>query len=301
MSTLAQRQELLDRQFALRRIDCAGRQLAYRTNSPKVSAGETAIVALHGIGSGSVSWMDAALALPGIPFIAWDAPGYGESAPLTQAQPLASDYADALTSLLEALQITQCVLVGHSLGALMAAAHMASSHVASSHVASSHVARSNTRYVQRCVLISPARGYGHDTQAALHTRNERLRALDTLGIPTMAAQRSSRLLSANATDEARDWVRWAMASLDPSGYRQAVEMLCADDITRYGPINTPLTVHCGDADIITPQAACRDIATNFGASFELIANAGHASPVEQAHAVAQLLRNEYRLLETAHV
>jgi pimeloyl-ACP methyl ester carboxylesterase len=52
----------------------------------------------------------------------------------------------------------------------------------------------------------------------------------------------------------------------------------------------PIEVHCGDADVVTPPEACAQVARNLRAPFDLIASAGHASPVEQPGIVGALLR-----------
>jgi pimeloyl-ACP methyl ester carboxylesterase len=64
--------------------------------------------------------------VPAARVLAWDAPGYGNSAPLApMAMPGAADYAERLWAWLDALgpqAAAPLVLVGHSLGALMACA-----------------------------------------------------------------------------------------------------------------------------------------------------------------------------------
>jgi len=247
----------------------------------------TPIVLLHGIGSGAASWLPCALALePHTRVIAWDAPGYGDSTPLPQSTPLASDYAQRLGELLAALQIERCVLVGHSLGALMAAAF------------AHGTGRSS---LARLVLLSPARGYGAPGREAERdaTLAKRQGDLRTLGIAGMAARSPERMLTANANEAARDWLRWNTARLNPAGYTQAVQMLCADDIARYAPLALPAEVHCGDADIVTPPAACRAVAARFDAPFTLIASAGHACAIEQPEAVAALIVSAARAARDA--
>ena len=55
------------------------------------------VVLLHGIGSHAHSFVPLMQALGGAPSqLAWNAPGYGESKPLTVKWPDASDYAKAL-------------------------------------------------------------------------------------------------------------------------------------------------------------------------------------------------------------
>jgi len=88
-------------------------------------AAQATHVLLHGIGSASASWvaqLHAASVKANCSVLAWDAPGYGDSAPLSPAHPTAQDYAERLWVWLDALQVTTPItLVGHSLGALMAA------------------------------------------------------------------------------------------------------------------------------------------------------------------------------------
>lgn len=233
-----------------------------------------AVVLLHGIGSGAASWLQVAQNLAGqARVIAWDAPGYGDSAPLAKPIPRAEDYVARLAQLLDALGIERCVLVGHSLGAL---------------VATAFAAGEQARRVARLVLLSPARGYGDPAQTALaqEVRGMRLRTLEQLGIAGLAEQRSAHLLSPRASAEQLAWVRWNMARLDAYGYRQAIELLCGDDLLRHAPLAVPCEVHCGADDIITTAQACAAIADALAAPFEPIPGAGHACPIEQAEAVA---------------
>lgn len=84
------------------------------------------------------------MALPGYRVLAWDMPGYGESPMLAAAPANAGDYADALARMLDRAGVEQTILVGHSLGALVAAAFAA-------------------KYPQRVlylVLADVAQGYG---------------------------------------------------------------------------------------------------------------------------------------------
>lgn len=243
------------------------------------------LLCLHGIGSGAASWQGVARQLQPLAgrarLIAWDAPGYGQSTAVEPDAPRAQAYADRLRMLLDALQVERCVLVGHSLGALMAGAAVRQDSAMALRIA-------------RLVLMSPARGYGSPARAgeAARVRTERLDSLARLGIAGMAAQRSDRLVWGGAGEQARAWVRWNMARLNESGYRQAVELLCGDDLLGYLPPAMPVRVLCGEHDEVTPPAACTQVAHACGVALELLEQAGHACYVEQPEAVSAVLSAE---------
>ncbi|MGH6627860.1 MAG: alpha/beta fold hydrolase [Burkholderiaceae bacterium] len=267
---------LLDRCFAQRLVALpSGVQVAVRECG--VPGAAPTVVLLHGISSGAASWLHTAVRVgEQLHVIAWDAPGYGDSTPLQGEAPTDADYAARLHELLQALNVRHCVLVGHSLGALMACAY---------------ARELGADRVVGLVLISPAGGYGGAAQAdaSARVRSERRDALQTLGVAGLAERIAQRLLSPAADAAARAWVQWNTARLHPAGYLQAVELLCASDLGNSRGLAMPVEVHCGDADVVTPPAACRGWARLYAAPFDLINGAGHASPVEQPEAVARLI------------
>ena len=93
--------------FPSRCVRVGGKALAYR------ESGEgQALVLLHGIGSGSASWLFQLEELnDSYRVIAWDAPGYGESDTFSIERPHPADYARALAVLLGVLQVKSFVLV----------------------------------------------------------------------------------------------------------------------------------------------------------------------------------------------
>jgi pimeloyl-ACP methyl ester carboxylesterase len=263
---------LLDERFPERRIASGERVISWR----ECGRGPV-VVLLHGIGSGAASWLPCALALePDARVIAWNAPGYGASTRLADEAPRASDYAAALRLLLDGLEVERCVLVGHSLGAMMAAAYAAA----------------DAPRLSTLLLLSPAQGYGGPDRQARRRQveAERLAALETLGVDGMAARAPERMLSPLARGEMRDWVRWNMSLLDPAGYTQAVRMLCGDDIRVYLRRAHAAQVHCGAADQVTTPQDSGKLAEEFGFPFGLIEDAGHACYVERPEAVADIIR-----------
>jgi len=259
--------------FPARRVAAGARVTGYREavgDAVGATAGDALpLVLLHGIGSGAASWVQQLESLGASRrVLAWDAPGYGESTPVDAASPLAADYAAALAAWLDALNIERCVLIGHSLGAIVAGAFAAA----------------NAARVAGLLLISPAAGYGAaspDLRAS--KRDARLAMLAELGPAGLAAQRSTNMLSAHADEAARAWVRWNMARIVPAGYAQATHLLANADLAADlaaldGRIDVEVAV--GEDDRITPPAACERLAAAARTTLRVVPRAGHAGYVE---------------------
>jgi pimeloyl-ACP methyl ester carboxylesterase len=263
---------LLDR-FPARTAEGRSGGFSYRT------AGEgPPLVLLHGIGSGSGSWVRQLASLASqYRVIAWDAPGYGDSSPLAPPAPTAADYAAALADFLDALELPRVALVGHSLGAIMAAAF----------------ARRYPARVAKLVLASPAGGYGTADAAARERRlAERLQLMAELGPEGHAQARAPRLVAPEASAEAKALVLWNLAQLHPEGYAQAARMLAYADIKPdVAAYPHALLVVCGTADTVTPEASCRAIAAAAPRGvYRAIAGAGHICYIEAPNRFGALVR-----------
>jgi pimeloyl-ACP methyl ester carboxylesterase len=269
--------------FPLQQVVTAAEQIVgYREAKPDSSDSSglnndaLPLVLLHGIGSGAASWVQQFEALGATRrVLAWDAPGYGVSSPVALASPKAMDYADVLRGWLDALGIERCVLVGHSLGSIIAGAF-----------AAAHPER-----LAGLLLLSPAGGYGAAAADVRETkRDQRLAMLAELGPAGLAEKRSANMLSQHADGAARAWVRWNMARIVPHGYAQATHLLAnadlAADLARYrGRIN----VAVGAEDGITPPSGCERLAQAARTPLQVVPRAGHAGYIEAAEAYTTLI------------
>lgn len=262
---------LLER-FPAREVSTEGRRFSYRC-----AGGGPDLVLLHGIGSGSASWVhQLAYFEENHRVTAWDAPGYGSSDPLDGAEPAAADYAGALGQFLEALGIERAILVGHSLGALMAGAFAAA----------------HPDKLAGLVFAAPALGYARASAAVRESiLAERLSAMAQGGPEGLARTRAGKLLSEGAAAEALALVRWNLARLSVTGYAAAAHMLANGDLAHDDAgVELPVLVLCGDADTITPPAASRDFSENLpDAEYKEIPGAGHACYIEQPETFNSLL------------
>jgi pimeloyl-ACP methyl ester carboxylesterase len=243
------------------------------------SASATPLVLLHGIGSNAESFAALMAAMPsGMDVIAWDAPGYGQSARPAPASPAPRDYASRLAALLDALEVKNVVLAGHSLGSLFAgsfAVHF-------------------PQRVRALALMSPALGYKVAAGDTLPPSVQaRIDEIETLGPAAFAAKRASRLVGdPQANPGVVAAVEKAMAAVNPPGYAQAVRALGAGDLlSDAATIEAPTLVAVGTKDVVTPPENAQKLygALRNPAGFHAVAGAGHALPQEQPETAARIL------------
>ena len=249
------------------RVTVGGRVVAFRESGYD---NERVLVLLHGVSSLAASFGPQFVSLPsrGIRVIAWDAPGYGGSDPLPEEAPSPADYAEALRGFVDAIGLKRFYLLGHSFGALPAAAFCR---------------LTGKSYVQKLVLASPTPGYATAAPELRQDRVEgRLKNMASLGPAGLAEKRAPEVLSPQAPRRALMLVKAVMREMRPDGYAQAVRMLGRGDIfAEARGIIVPTLVMCGSGDTVTPEKLCRGIAEAIeGARFALLAGPGHACYVE---------------------
>jgi pimeloyl-ACP methyl ester carboxylesterase len=238
----------------------------------------TPLVLLHGIGSNAASFMPFIAALPPqIDVLAWDAPGYLQSGPLSAAKPTPEDYAKAAKQWLASLGVNGCVLLGHSLGALFA----------------TRFAAAFPNSVKALILLSPALGYQVASGAALpDSVQSRIDEIQSLGPAAFAAKRAARLVG-DKNPQTIAAVEKAMSAVNPAGYTQAVHALGAGHLVGdAAKVNAPVMIAVGARDVITPPDNARTAQAAFpNATLDVVPDAGHALPQEQPDVVAKLVVN----------
>jgi pimeloyl-ACP methyl ester carboxylesterase len=239
------------------------------------------VLLLHGIGSGARSWTAQVDGLSdSFRVIAWDAPGYGTSTALASSEPHAGEYADILSQFVHALKLDRFHLVGHSLGALIAARYAAD----------------QPERLLSLTLASIAGGhatYPPDDRARL--REGRLKLLAELGPRGMAESRGPNLLTPAASDAMRQAVIETMAAIRPDGFRQAVFLLSGGDtradVLRIPP-TLPVQIIFGGADTVTtPEQNRRVASARPQAPIHVIEGAGHAVYIEKPAEFNKRLRD----------
>ncbi len=146
------------------------------------------------------------------------------------------------------------------------------------------------------LLISPAGGYGAAPEPVrAQKRDARLAMLAELGPAGLAQQRSGNMLSPNAGETERAWVRWNMSRVAPNGYAQATHLLANADLAAdLAAYSGPVWIAVGAQDAITPPAACEAIAQVARTPLRIVPRAGHAGYVEAPDAYNAMIDAFYR-------
>ena len=213
------------------------------------------LILLHGIGSNAKSFRHQLDSLsPYFTTIAWDAPGFGQSAmPSTPIQGIET-YSDSLRDLLDSLNLDSATILGHSFGGIIA----------------QDFYRRYPDRVKALILADTTQGGGDPTN--------RLRMIRTMTPQQLATERAPRLLTAHAPAAVVAEAIARMAEIHPAGY-EAAAIAMSKTSTRgvLDDIQVPLLMLWGAEDQITPPW------TEWPqrAEVKAIPNAGHLSYLEQ--------------------
>ncbi len=249
--------------------------IAYR-ESGKAEA--PAVVLLHGIGSTSAVWEEQYEPL-GARFrvVAWTAPGYDRSAPLSVLSPSVFDYASALSNLLDALKIGEADLVTNSWGTLVALGF----------------ANAYPKRVRSLVLGGPTVGsHGRSAEERKRLTEERIARIRHLGAKAMRAQDIPRLISETATPRARALAAGMGEFATVEGYAQAVRMLYSTDgVELIAALDKPVLIISGTEDRTTPpETNARKLeAAAKRARFEAVPGCGHLPHLEKPEVFSRLV------------
>lgn len=232
----------------------------------------TPLVFLHGVGGGHHAWERQ---LPyfgglGYPAHAWDQPGYGHSAIV---EPYDLEHISlSLARLIESLGNEPVVLVGHSMGGMVAQ--------------ETYVRHPQLIKALALCFTSPAFAGGSSdfTKQFIATRIGPLDQGKTMAdiakalMPTMRGGKSDPAGLALAER--------IMAGIPPDTYRKAVRLLTTFDRRReLADIKVPALLIAGSDDKTAPPAMMERMAQKIpGAEYALLEGCGHLGPMDQPEA-----------------
>jgi pimeloyl-ACP methyl ester carboxylesterase len=222
------------------------------------------IVLLHGIGSNAKSWRRQLDAFSKrFKVIAWDSPGYGKSSDPDWQIPAIRNYSESLCALFDTLGIASAVVLGHSLGGIVAQDFYGT-------------------YPERVKALILADTTPGDGALPLNVRErklaERTGMIRTMTSAELAAARAPKLFSQHAPPDLIAESVAIMSEVRESGYVSAAIALSTADVRHVlDNINVPLLMIWGSDDEITPP--WKQFPKN--AKVEMIPDAGHLCYMEQ--------------------
>ncbi|MFK0098363.1 alpha/beta fold hydrolase [Streptomyces sp. NPDC091040] len=223
------------------------------------------LLCLHGIGSSSAAFAPQLDGLADqVRVVAWDAPGYADSADPDHAPGL-DGYADTAAALIRERGGPAHVL-GVSWGGVIALRH--------------------PDLVASLIVADSSRGSGTDPDKAKAMRG-RAGQLAAQGPEAFAAARGPRLVSDGASPDLVARVVATMAgSVRSPGYGYAAEAMADADLTDELPaITAPALVLCGEQDTVTGTDESQAIAGGLAKSvYVTLSGAGHLANQERPEA-----------------
>lgn len=234
--------------------------------------GPLTLVLLHGIGGNRHVWpaQFETFVAAGHRVVAWDMPGYGESA--MPAEPTMAALADSLRALLDTLGPARFVLVGHSMGGMLAQELMARG-------------MPFTRDIAALVLCGTSPAFGKpDGDFQREFVRQRTAPLDAgstlremaeaivpgmLGAPQACATAARTSAHALAVD--------AMGTLTPDAYRMALQALVGfEQRAALARLAVPVLLIAGEHDTNAPPKVMARMAESIAqARYVCLPGAGH--------------------------
>ncbi len=239
------------------------------------------LVFLHGIGGDAESWRPQ---LDGFSAdyraIAWDMPGYGDSAPLVEMTFPA--LVDAVSVLLDRLSVKQAHLVGHSLGGMIAQAF-----------ALAHPERLRSLTLSATSAAFGRRAGGEpDADWRESFIEQRLGPLDRgASMAELAPKLVKGLIGDELDPKGLEQAILSMAAVPEAGYRAAIKCLASfDQEAALADIRTPTLLIAGEKDPVAPPRVMQRMAEAMPEGrLEVLEGSGHLVHLERPEAFNRLL------------
>ncbi|MCJ0765540.1 alpha/beta fold hydrolase [Variovorax terrae] len=252
-----------------------------------LGAGPT-ILMLHGIGGGNLAFAPQVETFAGSGYraVAWDMPGYGRSAPI---EPYTfKGLAQSCIALIEGLQCGSVILLGHSMGGM---------------VAQEVVAR-RPELVNKLILCGTSPAFGKpDGDWQRRFVAERTAPLDAgRTMAELAETLVPQMIGPGALPEGVKLATHCMAQVSPATYRRALEALVSFDRKANLPnIHVPTLLVAGEHDKNAPPAVMKKMAEQIaGSSYIEMKGIGHLQNLEAPEDFDGLVLNFLALPRVLH-
>jgi 3-oxoadipate enol-lactonase len=231
--------------------------------------GDTAVFLLHGVGGGKEAWAhnQPVLAAQGYRTIAWDMPGYGASLPLASCSNTL--LAETLKTLIEHAGAKRNVLLGHSMGGMLA----------------QELVALHPELVHGLILYSTSPAFGKaDGAWQQQFLQSRFAPLDQgMGMVGLAGQLVPSMFAPDAQPARVAEAAALMARVPADSYRVALSAIVSfNRLAALGDIAVPTLCLAGELDQNAPPPVVEKMAGRIpGAGYVCLPGVGHIANIEQ--------------------
>ena len=228
---------------------------------------------IHGLGGTSNTFTPQMAVLSGCRVLRPDLPCAGRS-PLAEAASLPA-FANTLARMADRLGIKSAIIIGHSLGTIVA----------------QHLAAEYSSLVRKMVLIGALIEPSEASREALRQRAAVARAEGLAGIATQLAQATTSADTKSRNPTTVAFIRESIMRQSPEGYARTCEALAGARVAKHEQIRCPALLITGEEDATAPSSMARQLAERIaGARVAILPRCGHWPTLERPQEVNTELR-----------
>ncbi|KAF1361854.1 alpha/beta-hydrolase [Lizonia empirigonia] len=262
-------------------LTISNKKIHYADLKPESKDVLETFIFMHGLGSSQNYYHAVAERLRGNGFrcIIFDNTGAGRS-PYTGAESSVQTLGDDIIGILDALSVSKAVVVGHSMGGIVAA----------------HLAAERSDRVVAAVLIGPV----YPNEGAIPVFEKRIEAVQKDGMQPMADTVPQAAVGSKASPLASAFISELLLGQDPAGYCSNCRVIINAKPPNYSKINIPILILAGEEDKSAPLEGCKKMFEEMGTSekrLEVMKGIGHWHCLEAFEDVAKLIEGFYHEIQ----
>ncbi|KAF2656028.1 3-oxoadipate enol-lactone hydrolase [Lophiostoma macrostomum CBS 122681] len=257
------------------------KKIHYTDLKPEDDEPRETFICIHGLGSSQDYYYALASGLRSHKFrcIIFDTTGSGRS-PYTQIQQDVESLSADVIGILDALDVPKAIVVGHSMGGIVAA----------------HLAAERNDRVVAAILNAPVYPGDH----LIPVFEKRIDAVQKDGMEALANSLPNTAPAKGASPLARAFIRELILAQDPAGYISNCRVLLDSKPPDYSKISIPVLVLAGEEDKTAPVESCKKMFEEMGTSekkLEIVKGVGHWVCIESFEEVGKQILSFYHEIQ----
>ncbi|KAH9869589.1 hypothetical protein IAQ61_006797 [Plenodomus lingam] len=252
------------------------KQIHYADLKPQGDVRETFIM-IHGLGSSQDYYYAVAqgLVAGGFRCILFDNTGSARS-PYTFVEQSVKTLGDDIIGILDVLEVPKAIVVGHSMGGIVAA----------------DLAAERSDRIVAAVLVGPV----YPSKEAAPRFGQRITIVEKEGIQPLADTVPHAAVGKNASPLVKAFIRELLLGQDPAGYISNCRIIVNAEVPNYSKISIPTLIIAGEEDTSAPMEGSKKMFEEIGTTekrLEIMQGVGHWHCLEGPDEVVELIQTFY--------